>query len=131
MTSKWLRSTALNDSSSLSFLNVYAPPIRSSPIDSRTDSFSPAILSSSRNLFILGEFSCRHPLWDSKGTSDSVGRKYSIGPSPLTSSPSKTLTYLHFSIAPPLTSLLLSPLLPYLALGRCFRTWVLITCQLY
>ena len=32
---------SLNDSSSLSFLNVYAPPIRSSPKDSRTNSFSP------------------------------------------------------------------------------------------
>ena len=37
---------SLNDSSSLSFLNVYAPPIRSSPMDSRTDFFSSAILPS-------------------------------------------------------------------------------------
>ena len=28
-------------------------------------------LPSSRNLFILGEFNCYHPLWVSKGTSDS------------------------------------------------------------
>ena len=52
---------SLNNSSSLSFLNVYAPSIRSSPTDSRTDSFSPSILSSSRNLFILGDFNCYHP----------------------------------------------------------------------
>ena len=40
---------SLNNYSSLSFLNVYAPPIRSSSTDGRTDSFSPSILSSSRN----------------------------------------------------------------------------------
>ena len=64
---------SLNNSSLVSFLNVYAPPICSSPTDGRdgrTDSFSPSILSSSRNLFILGDFNCHHPLWDSKGTSD-------------------------------------------------------------
>ena len=37
---------SLNDSSSLSFLNVYAPPIRSSTKDSRTNFFSPSILPS-------------------------------------------------------------------------------------
>ena len=55
---------SLNNSFSVSFLNVYAPLIRSSPTDGRTDSFSPSILSSSRNLFILGDFNCHHPLWD-------------------------------------------------------------------
>ena len=58
---------SLNKSSLVSFLNVHAPPIRSSPTDGRTDSFS----LSSRNLFILGDFNCHHPLWDSRGTSDS------------------------------------------------------------
>ena len=38
--------TSLNDSSSLSFLNVYAPPIRSSTKDSRTNFFSFSILPS-------------------------------------------------------------------------------------
>ena len=61
---------SLNNSSSVSFLNVYAPPICSSPTDGRTDSFSPSILPSYRNLFILGDFNCHHPLWDSRGTSD-------------------------------------------------------------
>ena len=61
---------SLNNSSSLSFLNVYAPPIRSSQWDGRTDSFCPAILPSSSNLFILGDFNCHHSLWDSKGTSN-------------------------------------------------------------
>ena len=37
---------SLNDSSSLSFLNVYAPPIRSSPKDSRTNFFSLSVLPS-------------------------------------------------------------------------------------
>ena len=37
---------SLNDSSSLSFLNAYAPPIRSSPKDSRTNFFSSSILPS-------------------------------------------------------------------------------------
>ena len=30
-------------------------------------------LLSSRNLFILGDFNCHHPLWDSRGTSDPRG----------------------------------------------------------
>ena len=59
----------------MSFLNVYAPPICSSPTDGRTDSFSFSILSSSRNLFILGDFNCHHPLWDSRGTSDPRGEE--------------------------------------------------------
>ena len=43
---------SLNNSSSLSFFSVYAPPIRSSPMDCRTNSFSPSIFPSFRNLFI-------------------------------------------------------------------------------
>ena len=46
------------------------PLIRSSPLDDRADSFSTSILPSSRNLFILGDFNCHHPLWDSRGTSE-------------------------------------------------------------
>ena len=49
---------------------MYAPPICSSPTDGKTDSFSPSILSSTRNLFILGDFNCHHSLGDSRGTSD-------------------------------------------------------------
>ena len=64
---------SLNNSSSVSFINVFVPPIRSSPTDGRTDSFSPSILPSSRNLFILGDFNCHHPLWDSRVTSDPCG----------------------------------------------------------
>ena len=54
---------------------MHAPPIRSSPTDGRTNSFSPSILPSSRNLFILGDFNCHHPLWDSRGTSDPRGEE--------------------------------------------------------
>ena len=61
---------SLNISSSLSFLKVNAPPIRFSPTDSRTDSFSLSILPSSRNIFILGDFNYHHHFWKSKGTSD-------------------------------------------------------------
>ena len=125
----------LNNSSSLSFLNVYAPPIRSSSTDSRTDSLSLSILPSVKNLFILGDFNRHHPLWDSKGTFGPRG-KYSIGLSHLTSFPPMTLSYLLFSITPlAVTLLLTSPFLPPLSpsrgLGRCFRTWVLIIYRFY
>ena len=33
------------------------------------------IFSSSRNLFILGDINCHHPLWDSRGTSDPCGEE--------------------------------------------------------
>ena len=51
------------------------PPIRSSPTDGRTDSFFSSILPSSRNIFILGDFNCHHPLWDSRVTSDPRGEE--------------------------------------------------------
>ena len=66
---------SLNNSSSMSFLKVYALPIRSSPTDGRTNSFSLSILLSSRNLFILGDFNCHHLLWDSRVTSNLRGEE--------------------------------------------------------
>ena len=65
-----------------------------------------------------------------------TGRKYSNGSSLLTSSPSMTLTHPPFyiaplAVAPLLTSPLLPLLLPFLAPGRCFWTWVLITYQFF
>ena len=45
------------------------------PTDGRTDSFSLSILSYSRNLFILGDFNCHHPIWDSRGTSNPHGEE--------------------------------------------------------
>ena len=76
-----LRSTTSNccsqlfQNSSLSFLSVYAPAISSSPTNGRTDSFSPSILYSSRNLVILVNVNCHHSLWDSKGSSDPRGKE--------------------------------------------------------
>ena len=65
-----------------------------------------------------------------------VGRKYSTGLSLLISSPSMTLTYQPFSIAPladasSLTYPLLPLLLPFLTPGRRFKTLVLITYQFF
>ena len=122
---------SLNISSSVSFLNVYAPPICSSPTDGRTDSFSPSILSSSRNLFILRDFNCHHLLLDSRGTSDPRGEEVfdwviSSDFLPLNDPDTPTL-----SIAPLLTSPLLLLLLPFLAPGRCFRTLVLTIYQFF
>ena len=66
---------SLNNFSLVSFLNVYAPFICSSPKDGRTDSFSPSILPSSGNHFILGDFNCHHPLLDSRVPSDPRGEE--------------------------------------------------------
>ena len=66
---------SLNESSSLSFFNVYAPLIRSSETDSRTEFFFLSILHTYRYLFILKDFNFHHPLWDSKGTSDPHGKE--------------------------------------------------------
>ena len=115
---------------------MYAPPIRSSPTDGRTDSFSPSILTSSRNLFILGDFNCNHPLQDSRGTFDPHGEEVFDWVISSDLLPSMTLTHPPFSIAPlavalPLTSPLLPPLLPFPAPGRCYRTLVLTIYQFF
>ena len=120
----------------MSFLNVYAPLFAPPQRMTEPIPFSPSILPSSRNLFILGDFNCHHPLWDSRGTSDPCRRKYLTGSFLLTSSPSMTLTHPLFSIAPLafaplLTSPLLLLLLLFLAPGRCYRTWVLTTYQFF
>ena len=65
-----------------------------------------------------------------------TGKKYSTGSSPQTSSPSMTLTHPPFSIAPlavapPPTSPLPPLFLPFLAIGRCYRTFVLTTYQFF
>ena len=76
------------------------------------------------------------PSWTQKILPTPPGRKYSTGSSPLTSSHSMTLTHPLFyiaplAVAPRLKYPLLSPLLPFLASGRCFRTWVLIIYQFF
>ena len=127
---------SLSNSSSLSFLNDYAPPIRSSPTDGRTDSFSFSILSSCRNLFILGYFNCHHPLWISISTSHPRGEEvfdWVIFSDLFPLNDSGTPTLLHRSSGsrfPPDISLL--PILsPFLAHWKCFRAWVLITFQFF
>ena len=108
------------------------PPIRSSPSDGRTDSSL-----SSRNLFILGDFNCHHSLWDSSSTSDPHGEEvfnWVISSDLLPLNDPDTLNLLHRSplaVASLLTSPLLPLLLIFLAPGRCFKTWVLITYQFF
>ena len=117
----------LNKSSSVSFLNVYAPlfapPQRmAEPIPS----LPPSEISSFWGTSIAITLSGTQEVLPTP-----VGRKYSTGSSLLTSSPSMTLTHPPFSIAPLLTSPLLLLLLLFLAPGRCFRTWVLTTYQFF
>ena len=91
--------------------------IRSSPTDGRTDSRSPSILSSSRNLFILADFNCHHLLWDSRGTSDPRGEEvfdWVISSDLLPLNEPETPTLLHRSS--PVISFASS--FPFLAPGR-------------
>ena len=89
---------SFNNSSLLLFLNAYAHPIRSSPMDSRTDSFSPSILPSLRNIF-SGTSIAITPSGTQDVLPNPAVRKYSTGSSLLTSSPLTTLTHPPFSIA--------------------------------
>ena len=109
------------NNSLLSFLNVYASSIRSSPKDSRTDSFSPPFLS--LEMSILGDFNCHHSLWDSKGTSDPSGEEVSdwviSDLFPLNDPDTPTLLHRSFGsrFSP---DIFFAP--SSLAPGRCFRT---------
>ena len=105
--------------SSLSSLDLYS--------DYLGVNISTSTLPSSRNIFIVGDFNCHYPLQDSIGTSDPYWRKYSTGSSLLAFYPSMARTHLPFSIA----LLAVAPLLLFLAPGRCFGTWVLITYQFF
>ena len=127
---------SLNNSSSVSFLNGYAPlfapPQRmAEPIPFLSLSFPPPEISS-----FWGTSIAITPSGTQEEPPIPAGRKYSTGSFLLTSSPSMTLTHLPFSIAPlavalPLTSPLLPPLLPSPAPGRCYRTWVLTIYQFF
>ena len=127
---------SLNKSSSVSFLNVYAPlsapPQRmAEPIPSLPQFFPPPEISSFWGTSIaITRFGTQEVL------PTPAGRKYSTGSSLLTSSPSMTLTRQPFSIAllavaPLLISPLLVLLLLFLAPGRCYRTWVLTIYQFF
>ena len=98
----------------LSFLNVYAFPICSSPTDSTPTPFSlpnslpPEIFS------FLGTSTGITPPGTQKLLLTPVGRKFSIGSSSLTSFPSMPLAYLLFSIAPlAVAPLAVAPLLTF------------------
>ena len=124
-------SISLNNSSSVSFLNVdaplFTPPQRMvEPIPSLPPFFPPPEISS-----FLGTSIAITPFATQESLPTPVGKKYLTGSSPLTSSPSMTLTHPPFSIAPLLTSPLPPLLLPFLAPGRCFRTWVLTIYQFF
>ena len=126
---------SFNNSSSVSFLNVYAslfaPPQRMAELTpSLPPSFPPEIASFLRTSIAITPSGTQEVL------PTPAGRKYSTGSFPLTSSPSMTLTHPRFSIAPPavaplLTSRLLPLLLPFPAPGRCYRTWVLTIYQFF
>ena len=106
---------------------LFAPPQRmADPIPSLPPFFPPPEISS-----FLGTSIAITPSGTQEVLPTRAGRKYSTGSSLLTSSPSMTLTHPLFSIAPLLTSPLLLLLLPFLAPGRCFRTWVLTIYQFF
>ena len=54
----------LSNHSPFEFLNLYSPPIRNTPSDSRTRTFYPDILPNSPDTSILGDFNAHHPTWD-------------------------------------------------------------------
>ena len=54
----------LSNHSPLQFLNLYSPPIRNSPSDSRTRTFYPDILPNSPDTFIVRDFNAHYPSWD-------------------------------------------------------------------
>ena len=107
----------------------YAPPICSFPIDSKTNSFSPSILSIFKNFFILRNCNYHHPHWDSKGTSDFPGEEVFnwVISSDLLNDPDIPTFLNRFSgnHSSPVISFAPSSL----ASGKCFRTWILITYQ--
>ena len=126
---------SLNNSSSVSFLNVYAPYLLL-PNGWQNRFLRSLYPSSSRNLFILGTSIAIIPSGAQESLPTTAGRKYSTGLSPLTSFPSITLTrpplsIVPLAVAPLLTSPLLLLLLLFLAPGRCYRTWVLTIYQFF
>ena len=124
---------SLNNSSLVSFLNVYAPLF--APPQWMADpipSLPPFSLSPEISLF-----NCHHPLWDSKGTSDPCGEEvfyWVISSDLLPLNDPDTPTLLHsfsgsrsspdISFAPPSLAFSCS----YLG---CYRTWVLTIYQFF
>ena len=67
------------DGSSLSILNVYCPPIRVLPGESRTAGFDPSVLPSGRRVVIGGDVNAHSPLWDDNQLSDEMGEALEQG----------------------------------------------------
>ena len=127
---------SLNNFSSLSFFNVYTPLC--APLRRMADltPFLPLFSPSPEISSFWGTSIATTPSGTPEVLLTPAGRKYSTGSSPLTSSPSMTMTHpplyiAPLAVAPPLTFSLLPPLLPFLAPGRCFRTWFLINNQFF
>ena len=124
---------SFNNSSLVSFFNVYAPlfapPQRmADPIPFLPQFFPPEISSFWGTSIAITPFGTQEVL------PTPAGKKYLTGSSPLTSSPSMNLTHPLFSIAPLavaplLTFPLLLLLLPFVAPWRCYRTLVLTIYQ--
>ena len=112
--------------------SLFAPPQRmAEPIPSLPQFFPPPEISS-----FWGTSIAITPSGTQEVLPTPAWRKYSTGSSLLTSSLSMTLAHPLFSIVPLavallLTSPLLLLLLPFLAPGRCFRTWPLNIYQFF
>ena len=122
---------SLNNSSSVSFLNVYAPlfaPLQRmvEPIPFLPQFFPPPEIS-----IFWGTSIAIAPSGIPEVLLTPTGRKYSTGSSLLTSFLLVILTQPPFSIAPLLTSPLFPLLLPLLASTSCYRTWALTIYQFF
>ena len=126
---------SFNNSSSLSFLNVYAPLFALLRQMAEPTPFLPAFFLPPEISLFWGISIAITPSGTREVLPTRSGRKYSTGSSLLTSSPSMTLTHLPFyipllTVAPFLTFSLL-PFLAFLAPGRCYTTWVLTIYQFF
>ena len=127
---------SLNNSCTVSFLNVYAPLFAPPQRMAEPIPFLPPFFPHPKISSFWGTSIAITPSGTQEVLPTPAGRKYLTGSSLLTSFPSMTLTHPLFSIAPlAVTPLLTSPLLLllllFLAPGRCFRTWVLTTYQFF
>ena len=121
----------LNNISPLCFLNVYAPLFAPPQRMAEPTPFLPQFFPPPEISSFWGTSIAITPSGTQEILLTPTRRKYLTGSYLLISSPSMTLTHPPFSIAPLLTSPLLPLLLLFLAPGRCYRTWVLITYQFF
>ena len=120
---------SLNNSSSVSFLNVYTSLFAPSRRMAEPIPILPPFFPFPEISLFWGTSIAITPSGTQKVLLTPTGRMYLTGSSLLTSSPSMILTHPPFSIAPPLTFPLLHSLSPFLVPGRCFKSWVLTIYQ--